>query len=162
MQSLDHITFRPGDLAERLSRGPLSPGGTAKRDLLRHYTLIDTVFDQWATGWTMTGEAWEVVVDFCATRGWDTVPYPEVLLEQFKQFLTSPLGLRHDRVSRSMAATALLNADYPQVVAIVSYAEIGSGHPTFSRSPGSPEQQDGPTAGATSAASPVASGRLVE
>lgn len=149
VQPIEHVTFRPGELAEQLARGPLSPGGIAKRDLIRYYTMVNTAFDQWAVGWTMTGEAWDVIVDFAATRGWEIIPYPETITAQFKQFLTSPLGQRHDRVSRSMAAAALMNADYPELVGIIHAAETGLTHPRFRRSP----QGSAATAGATLAGS---------
>lgn len=134
MTPLDHVTFRPGELTEALTRGPLSPGGTAKRDLIRYYTTVNTVFDQWASGWRLTGEAWDVILGFAATRGWEIIPYPEVITEQFKQYLASPMGMHHDRVARSSAATALLNSDYAQMVAVLHAAESGARHPLFRHS----------------------------
>jgi hypothetical protein len=119
----EHITFRPGALIDRLTRGPLSPGATAKGDLNRYYILVNTQYDLWFTGNAVTSGAWDVVVAFVSTRAWETVPYPVMFQEQFNSFLRSPMAKDFDRVEKSKAATAIGLASYADVVAIVDHAE---------------------------------------
>lgn len=128
----DHVTFRPGDLTPMLSRGGRAMGANAKRDLARYYLLVGDTFDGWRKSWggAVYQEAWEVIVDYVSTRDFLVPPETEEVNDDFKRFLTSPIGLRHDRVARSAAATGLMNANWTQVVSIIHQAEASLGERT--------------------------------
>jgi hypothetical protein len=140
-QNPEHITFRPGALTERLTRGPLSAGATAKSDLSRYYALVNTQFDVWWQGNAMNDDAWSVIVAFIATRGWETVPYPVPFQDHFFSFLRSPMAKDLDKQEKAVAVNAIVSASYADIVAIVDHAEDDATNLAFS------------TADATSAAS---------
>jgi hypothetical protein len=145
MGDLEHVTFRPGALAERLAAGPLSPGAMAKRDLGRYYDLLGDTFDAWYRDHLLQADGWPPVVAFASTRAWDTVPSPVALHAQFVSFVKSPMARAFDGVDLSVAATALIG-----VSAIQAYAILDRAEQEIATSPApSPAV---PTAGATSAA----------
>jgi len=126
----DHVTFRPGDLSPMLARGGRAMGANAKRDLARYYLLVGDTFEGWRKSWTMWPEAWDVIVDYVSTRDFLVPPEMDEVEADFKRFLTSPIGMQHDRVARSAAATALMNATWPQAVSIIHQAEASLGERT--------------------------------
>ena len=121
----EHITFRPGELVEKLTRGPLSPGATAKQDLIRYYVMVSTKFDEWQKGTGITWDAWDVLMAFVSTRSWEAIPYPVVFQDQFASFLKSPMAKEFERTAKGLAFSALVSADYAEVIAIVHHAELG-------------------------------------
>jgi hypothetical protein len=120
----EHITFRPGELLERLTRGPLSAGATAKRDVGRYYALLDDAWAHWRHYTLMDGSGWPPVVAFIATREWVAVPGPKQFFEQFRSFLRSPMAEEFNRIDLSAAATAVSLATAVEVAAIIDRAEV--------------------------------------
>jgi hypothetical protein len=147
MTDREHVTFRPGELAERLFAGPLSAGATAKRDLIRYYAVLDARFDDWWNANQLWEAPWDVIVDFVEAQGWDAVPTPADFLTRFEQFLKSPLASRIERGLLRDALDGVRGADEVDVVAILDRAER-----EIASAPQPPAFPDEPTAGATSAA----------
>ena len=143
MQAPEHVTFRPGNLAERIARSPLAPGATAKRDLGRYYDLLDLVLEEWEDIYQVTTQEWGVIKAFVATRYWEVIPEPKEFYEQFESFLRSPMSKGFDHQLKVSAATALKQADRTEVRAIIWEAE-------------STPPPDAATAGATSAGADAA------
>jgi hypothetical protein len=91
-QDREHVTFRPGDLLERLRVSRLTLGATAKRDLARYYRLIDAEFDSWEKERKPTDRTWAAIGTFVCTRSWPTTPDPLTFYAQAQSFLGSALG----------------------------------------------------------------------
>lgn len=123
MSDREHVTFRPGELADRLFGGPLSAGATAKRDLTRYYLALGERFDDWWNANGMWDVPWGVIVEFVGTRGWDTIPTPSAFLGHFEQYLRSPMATGVDAAIRREARDALSGADPVDVIAIIDRAE---------------------------------------
>ena len=91
-QDREHVTFRPGDLLERLRVSRLTLGATAKRDLGRYYRLIDAEFDSWEKERKPTDQTWTAIGTFVCTRSWPTTPDPVTFYAQAKGFFDSNWG----------------------------------------------------------------------
>ena len=123
MSDREHVTFRPGELSERLFGGPLSAGATAKRDLSRYYVVLGERFDDWWNANGMWDVPWGVIVEFVGTRGWDTIPTPSAFFGQFEQYLRSPMASGVEPAIRRDARDALSVADPVDVIAVIDRAE---------------------------------------
>lgn len=141
----EHVTFRPGELIERLRVSRLTVGATAKRDLGRYYRLIDTVFDQWAQRKALTDQTWNAIGAFVCTRSWRMLPDAASFYEAASDFFASTWGAAYTG-DRQAAMIALADLDLAEVCAIIDGAE----------SELAPPNRVAATAGATSAAAAAA------
>jgi hypothetical protein len=121
-QDREHVTFRPGDLLERLRESRISLGATAKRDLGRYYRLIDAEFDEWEKDRKPTERTWSAVATFVATRTWDQPPDPLTFFAQAQSFLGSAMGSSFADVA-SDALRCLRGIERTTVAAIIDAAE---------------------------------------
>lgn len=122
-QNLEHVTFRPGGLAERLAGGPQSPGATAKRSLWRYYLLLDAELEEWMMALEVSADAMIVIRAFIDTRYWETLPDTLAFWEQFRSFARSPLAARFDPATIVEADGALKSATRTCLVALIDLAE---------------------------------------
>lgn len=123
MASSEHVTFRPGELADKLAASLLAPGSTAKRDLGRYYHLTELLFQEWWDGSQMWEGPWAVVVRMVSTRDWLLPPHRDDFLEHAKAFVRSPMALDFPAPQRIEAYQALAAADHEEVIAILDVAE---------------------------------------
>lgn len=121
-ETREHVTFRPGELLERLMVSRLSLGATAKRDLGRYYRLIDTEFDSWAKERGITDLVWNAIGTFVCTRSWPLLPTPSTFYEQAVGFFNSVQGAAYAEY-RKAALAALSGVSNAQVAAIIDGAE---------------------------------------
>lgn len=130
----EHVTFRPGELLERLQVSRLTVGATAKRDLGRYYRLIDTVFDKWAKRKSVTDQTWNAIGAYVCTRSWKYLPTPDTFYDQASDFFASTWGLAYSG-DRQAAMIALADLDHAEVVAIIDGAEseLSPPHPAATR-----------------------------
>lgn len=122
-QNLEHVTFRPGNLAERLVVGPLSPGATAKRSLWRYYALLDAEIEEWMTALEVSADAMIAIRAFIDTRYWEAIPETIDFWRQFASFARSPLAARFVHATLVEAADALKSATRTCLVALIDLAE---------------------------------------
>lgn len=118
----EHVTFRPGELRERLQVSRLTLGATAKRDLGRYYRLIDTEFEQWAKTFAITDQTWNAIGTFACTRAWPRLPTPSTFYAEAVLFFDSVQGAAY-KAQRSDALQALIGVGNVQVAAIIDGAE---------------------------------------
>lgn len=144
MTASDHITFRPGELADKLAASSLAPGSTAKRDLGRYYFLTEHLFQEWWDANQVWEGPWSVVVALVATREWSSPPHRDDFLEHAKGFVKSPMSAGFPSSQRIEAYQALSGADHLEVIAIIDQA--GREYANLSRA-----SQAAATRGATSA-----------
>ena len=118
----EHVTFRPGELLERLLVSRLSLGATAKRDLGRYYRLVDTEFDEWAKERKLTDQTWNAIGTFVCTRSWPLPPAPATFYAEALSFFNSSWGAAF-KEQQATALRALTGINNAQVVAIIDGAE---------------------------------------
>jgi hypothetical protein len=124
-QDREHVTFRPGDLLERLRVSRLTLGATAKRDLARYYRLIDAEFEAWSKDRGVTDQTWAAIGAFVCTRSWPTPPGPPTPIGFFAEaqsFFASSWGYAFGE-EKDTALRALRGLSAAQVVGIIDAAE---------------------------------------
>jgi hypothetical protein len=121
-QDREHVTFRPGDLLERLRVSRLTLGATAKRDLSRYYALIDAEFDSWEKERKPTDVTWNAIGTFVCTRSWPKTPDPLTFFSQAQSFFGSALGSAYAGVVAD-ALRCLRGITPTAVAAIIDAAE---------------------------------------
>ena len=118
----EHVTFRPGDLIERLRVSRLTLGATAKRDLGRFYRLIDTEFEAWSKERALTDSTWNAVGAFVCTRSWPLIPTPVSFYAEAQSFFASTWGMAF-KEHKDDALRVLRGITNAQVVAVIDAAE---------------------------------------
>lgn len=121
-ETREHVTFRPGELLERLMVSRLSLGATAKRDLGRFYRLIDTEFDAWAKERGLTDDTWNAIGAFVCTRSWPLLPAPPTFYAEAQSFFNSTWGASYAE-QKAAALRALTGLSNAQVAAVIDGAE---------------------------------------
>lgn len=121
-QDREHVTFRPGDLLERLRVSRLTLGATAKRDLARYYRLIDGEFDAWSKERDLTDKTWSAIGAFVCTRSWPSAPTPLGFYAEAQSFFASTWGAAFAD-EREGALRALRGISAAQVVGVIDAAE---------------------------------------
>lgn len=120
---LNHISFRPGELRERLTAGLLASGTKAKRDLIRYYKLMDATFDQWWDRRRVDDDQWFFVATFVKSRAWKELPTPRAFLDAFEGFMDGVVGIGYPRGTKSLAVSKVADLSFAEMLAIIDRAQ---------------------------------------